>query len=93
MDLLKTRIRVQVSGYTKNKHSLYDLLLDEFRDYTFYKNEQPDLGKVSVTIDQNRIKIAQTVKERIDNLDLNPSPDEPDRDQILMESLSLIFKD
>lgn len=92
-DLSKTRIRVQVSGYTKNKRILNELLLDEFRGYSFYKNEQPDLGKVSVAIDPNRIKIAQTVKERIDNLDLNPSPDEPDRDQILMESLRLIFKD
>jgi len=92
-DRAKTRIRVQASGYTRNKSELFALLLQEFEAYPFYKNETPILDKVSVTIDENRIKIAQLVKDRIDTMELNPSPDEPDRDQILMEAFQLVFKE
>ena len=88
----KTKIRVQASGYTRNKSELLNLLLKEFDAYSFFKNESPMVDKVSVTIDENRIKIAQSVKSRIDILDLNPSPDEPDRDQILMEAFHIIFR-
>jgi DNA repair exonuclease SbcCD nuclease subunit len=92
-DRQKTRIRVQASGYTRNKSELLAVLLEEFETFPFYKNESPNIEKVSVTIDENRIKIAQSVKERIDALELNCSPDEPDRDQILMEAFQLIFKE
>jgi len=92
-EIKKTRIRVQVQGYTKNKSELNDVLTREFENYSFYKDESPDMRKVSEAMDPNRIKIAQMVKEKIDKLDLNPSPDEPDRGHIVMKSLSLIFED
>ncbi len=91
-DIAHIKIRVKVQGYTKDKGALNTLLLDEFKGFAFYKNESPDLSQVNSTIDLNRIKIAEKVKESIDLLELNPSPDEPEKDQILMESLKLIFE-
>lgn len=91
-DAARTRIRVKVRGYTQDKGTLNDLVLAEFKGFSFYKGEAPDLSEVAVTVDQNRIMIAEKVKEKIENMELNPSPDEPDRDQILMESLRLVFK-
>ena len=91
-DATKIRIRVKVKGYTQDKSALNDLLLDEFKGFSFYKGEAPDLGEVAVTVDQNRIKIAEKVKEKIENLEFNPSPDEPERDLILMKSLQLVFE-
>lgn len=92
-ELDKTKIRVQVQGYTMNKSELNRIILDEFKDFSFYKDESPDLEMVSTVQDQNRIKIAQMVKEKIDSFVINPAPDEPDKDQVLLRSLSLIFED
>lgn len=91
-DIARTKIRVKIRGYTKNKSALNAFLLDEFKGFAFYKDEALDIGQVTSTFDLNKIKIAENVKEKIENLKLNPSPDEPDRDQILMESLKLIFE-
>lgn len=91
-DTARTKIRVKVRGYTKDKSALNALLLDEFDGFSFYKDEGPDLRQVAATVDLNKIKIAENVKEKIDVLELNPSQDEPDRDQILIESLKLIFE-
>ncbi len=91
-DTVRTRIRVKVRGYTQDKSALNELLLEEFKGFSFYKDESPDLSEVAVTVDQNRIMIAEKVKEKIENLELNPSSDEPDRDLILMKSLQLVFE-
>ena len=81
----RTRIRVKVRGYTQDKGALNKVLQEEFKGFFFYKDESPDLDDVSVSVDQNRIKIAEKVKEKIESLELNSSPDEPDRDLILHE--------
>ena len=91
-DVARTRIRVKVQGYTQDKGALNKVLQDEFKDFLFYKDESPDLDDVSVSVDQNRIKIAENVKEKIKNLELDPSLDEPDRDLVIMKSLKLIFE-
>ena len=91
-DANRTKIRVKVQGYTKNKGALNEFLLYEFKGFSFYKGEAPDLSHVATTLDLNKIKIAEKAKEKIENLEINPSLDEPDRDLILMESLKLIFE-
>lgn len=91
-DIARIRIRVKVQGYSQNKGTLNKILSEEFKDYLFYKDEEPDISEVTVTVDQNRIKIAEKVKEKIENLDLNLSPDQPERDLILMKSLQLVFE-
>jgi DNA repair exonuclease SbcCD nuclease subunit len=88
----KTIIRVQVNGYTQNKSELLKILNEELSGYKKYKNEDWNLDSVSVTTEPNRIKIAEKLKEKIDNLALNQSPDEPDREQILIESYRLLFE-
>lgn len=91
-DATRTKIRVKVRGYTKDKSALNAILLNEFKGFSFYNDEAPDLSLVATTIDLNKIKIAEKVNEKIEILELNPSPDEPDRNQILMESLKLVFE-
>jgi len=91
-DVASTKIRVKVQGYTQDKGALNKVLQEEFKYFSFYKDETPDLDDVFVSVDQNRIKIAEQVKEKIENLELNPSPDEPERDLVIMKSLKLIFE-
>jgi len=91
-DIARTTIRVKIRGYTRDKTALNDLVTQEFEGFSFYKEEEPDLSGVSVVWDQSRIKIAELVKEKIKSLELNSSPDEPDRDLVLMKSLSLVFE-
>jgi exonuclease SbcD len=91
-DAAKTKIRVKVQGYSKDKSALNNLLLDEFKEFLFYMDEAPDISEVAVTVDSNRISIAEKVKEKIDSLELNPSLAEPDRGLILIKSLQLVFE-
>jgi exonuclease SbcD len=91
-DVARTRIRVKVQGYTQDKSALNNLLQEEFKEFLFYKDEATDLSEVSLTVDPNRIKIAEKVKEKIENLELDLSQDEPDRDLIIMKSLQLVFE-
>jgi DNA repair exonuclease SbcCD nuclease subunit len=91
-DFPKIKLRVNIKGYSRDKSMLGETLAEEFKQFSYYKNQPPDISEVNVTVDQNRIKIAETVKEKIDKLELIPSPDEPDKDQILMHALRLIFE-
>ena len=91
-DLSKVIIRAKVQGYTKDKATLNSNLTRLLGKFVFYKDEQPDLSKVSSTVDLNRIKIAEKVKETIDKLQLSDSTDEPEKDQVMFESLKLIFE-
>jgi DNA repair exonuclease SbcCD nuclease subunit len=91
-DLKKIILRVIVRGYSRDKNLLDKIVKREFIDYSFYKGIPPDISEVNVTVDNNLIKIAETVKAKIDSLELISSPDEPDRDEIIMHSLKLIFE-
>jgi hypothetical protein len=88
----KILLRVRVKGYSTNKSLLDETLKREFQHIAYYKGNPPDTTGVNVAIDQNLIKIAEDVKEKVDTLELTLSPDEPDRDQILMHALRLIFE-
>jgi len=91
-DVVKTKIRVKVQGYTQDKGALNKVLQEEFKDFSFYNEESHNLDDVSVSVDQNRIRIAEQVKDKIENLELSHSPDEPGRDLVIMKSLKLIFE-
>ena len=91
-ELPKTFLRVRAIGYSKDKSFLDEVLRREFARFSYYRGGSPDTCDVNVTVDNNLIKIAETVKAKIDALELISSADEPDRDLILMHALRLIFE-
>ena len=92
-DPKKTVIRVKVQGVTQDRSSLLKYLQKEFKDYQFYNDEDFDTSELNTTVDPNRIHIAESVREKIEALPEPASPDEPSREQVLMQSLRLIFDD
>jgi len=91
-DHVRVKIRVKVQGYTTDKEALSAYLTSRLKGFDFYKDEAPDLTRVAATLDLNRIKIAERVREAVDQLPIVDSPGEPDKDQIMFESLKLIFE-
>ena len=90
----KVQIQVKVSGYTLNKRELMKTINEYFKNYTFYKNNKPDILEVSVAYDDpERSEIANQVLTWIEKLDWFLDREQPDKDQILLQALHVIYGD
>ena len=90
----KVRIQVKVSGYTLNKRELMRTINECFQNYTFYKNNEADISEVSVISDDpGRAEIANQVFTWIEKLYWFSDREQPDKDQILLQALHVIYGD
>jgi len=89
----KLRIRVKVKGYTSNKRELLKTLKECFQGFTFYHNKKPDISEVFVSDDVERAEIAHRVSQVVQGLEWNQSQEEPEKDQILLQALHVIYGD
>jgi len=87
----KIQLRLKVSGYSKDKNKLSRLINQELQDITFY-DSKPDLSQVYVSDDVDREEITKQVYREIENLQWPEKEDEPDKDQILLQALRLIYE-
>ena len=87
----KVRIRIKVRGYSKDRQKLAWVIRDCLKDYQFADANQPDLSQLKVSTDLMQQTIAKLVKQKIDDLELNPKPGEADRDEILLAALNIIY--
>ncbi len=62
-----------------------------FSEYTFNSDEDPDLSEVHLSEDLERQHIAQQVRDRLADLDWPSGEDIPDRDQIMLAALHIIY--
>ncbi len=88
----KIRLRLKVSGYSKDKNKLSKLINQELKDITFY-DQKPDLSEVYVSDDLDREEITKQVYREIESLQWPEQKDEPDKDQILLQALRLIYEE
>ena len=89
----KARIQFKVRGYTSNKRALLRVIQERLASFTFYQDQGPDLSAVAVADDLNRAEIASRVSRRIRTLDWDTDCGQPDRDEILLEALHVIYGD
>jgi DNA repair protein SbcD/Mre11 len=87
------RIRLKVKGYTSDKKKLEAVLKESFSGFTFYNNQGPDLGEVSLFNELERISIVERVKERIDLLEETNGYTQAKKDLILEQALGIILKE
>lgn len=85
-------LRLKVSGYSKDKNRLAKLLKQGFKNITFY-DQRPDLSEVYVSDNIDREEITKQVYQEIENLKWPENEDEPDKTQILLQALRLIYKE
>lgn len=85
----KARIRVTLRGYATDKSKLKQVLLDSLSGYKLV--EEPELDDVLIATDQRRSQILDLVKEKITELNWPENPGEPNKDQILLEAIKLVY--
>lgn len=87
----KVRVRVRVSGYSADKKALAGVIKEEFNDYRFYQDAEPDLSEVYISDDLELATIAKQVQGEIETLEWPQSPGEPTRDEIMLDALHVIY--
>ena len=88
----QARIRVIVKGYSTNKKALFDSVKDAFERFRFYQNETPNLEDVSDAEESDRNEIARRAGMAIEALQYRSEPDDPAFNEILLESLKVIYE-
>ncbi len=87
----KVRLQVRALGYSANKRRLHETFKTAFAEFSFHRDQEPELSQVAEADDLNRAEIAQQVSAWLEKLEWNSAPDQPDKHQILLEALHLIY--
>lgn len=87
----KARLRVRVTGYSRNRSALLQVIEKELTGYRMYHDESVDISGVAVTADYQKIDIAEKTRSAVMEMVLPASPDEPDHDMVLQKALQVIF--
>jgi hypothetical protein len=90
-DQSKIRVRVKARGFSRDRNELRKRICDQFKDYQFADSDQPDISKVKLSDDQGQGKIAELVKDRIDSIKWDLKPDEPNKDDLLLSAMNIIY--
>ena len=92
-DREKVRVRVRICGYSSDRKTLLKTIKTAFQGYSFYKDEEPDISMVSIADDPERTYIADKVRANLEELDWPMGLDEPDKEQIILAVLDVIYGD
>jgi len=89
----KVRIRVEASGYVRDRSAVAAVLEEEFSDFTFHKDEGPNYDRLSVSVDIQLNAIAEKVRASIQELEFSFGGDEPTEEDALHCALELIYSE
>lgn len=87
----RVQVRVKVTGYSRDKPGVADILQRAFSEFEFYDEEGPDLSGLAHTSDLDRDHIARKVRRWVESLEWNEGHSEPTQDEILAEALKVIY--
>jgi hypothetical protein len=87
------RVRVEAAGYASDRSAILDALERGFGDFRWYKDEGIRLDRLSTSIDHQRNAIAERVKRLIHELDWDFGGDEPTKDEILIQAMTVIYRE
>ncbi|MFQ5751349.1 MAG: exonuclease SbcCD subunit D [bacterium] len=90
-EIPRVRIQLKVRGYSSNKRVLLNTIKACLQGFTFYRDGEPDLSDVADADDVNRAEIANQVSARIAELNWLSGTEQPNKDQILLEALHVIY--
>lgn len=84
-------VRVRAYGYSANKRELKAVLEDAFAGFSRYKNEGVDVDDVSEDTDYDKSRIAEEVRKHIESRIFLSGPDDPSRDEIMLQAMKAIY--
>jgi DNA repair exonuclease SbcCD nuclease subunit len=85
-------IQIRVKGYTSDKQQLNSILKNSLQNFRIYGDE-PDLSSVALADDNHRSEIAVLVAGWIEELEWQGTDINPDRQEILLSALQVIYGD
>lgn len=88
----KAIIRLRVRGYTRSREQIHAILMEKLADFSFYKNESPDLSELYPAANPELALIAQKTTRLIQDLEWTDRPDLPCKDEILFDALAAIYR-
>ena len=92
-DYEKVQLRLSATGYAKNKSGISEAMQQSFAEFSYYKNEGPDISKLSVSSDELAAKISDQTMKKIEELDWPFGGDQPPMDMVKEEALKVIYGD
>lgn len=87
----KIILRLKVEGYCANPKLVKDAILKGFKGYALYKEEEIDFSGLRHSDDLEKNTIAAVIQEAIGALELRSGDGEPEREQILLSALDVIY--
>ncbi len=90
-DLTRVRLRLEVTGYTRDKKALEKTIRSVFHSVSFFPNGEPDLSEVSVTEERNFLEIAEVLKREIETVDWPKDPYAPSKQEAFLHALRILF--
>jgi exonuclease SbcD len=92
-DKSKVRIQLKIQGYTSNRNELMEMIQKLFGEYAFYNDKEPDTSNIFVSKDIELSDIASRAFDRIEEVDWFSDGEQPEKDQVLMEALKVLYGD
>ena len=92
-DEQKVRLRIKVNGYSVDRRNLLPTIMKSIGSFKFYNDEEADLSEVLISTDSERNYIADSVKSKIENLQLTVGPEDPSKEEIILDALHFIYGD
>lgn len=92
----KVRLRLKLSGYSRDKNRLEKIIKNCLAGFTYYDASGPDLSEVFLFEDIERISIVQRVKDKIELISKEGSQNnisQEEKKHILEQAMHLILKE
>lgn len=90
-DRKKARIRIKTTGYTSDREAAMECLKEIYAEFSFVKDEEPDISSLHIAKDSRRNAIARRVLELIEEMDWKFGGNEPEKEKVIETALSVIY--
>ena len=87
----KARIRITVSGYSRDREAVRDCLAEVFDGFVFNDDSGPDLSSLKLTRDSRRDSVAKRALELIEEMAWNFGGVEPSKDKVIEKALETVY--
>ncbi len=87
----RARIRIKVTGYSTDREAIMGCLKNVFAEYSFVKDEDPDISSLFIARDNRRNIIARRVIQLIEEMDWKFGGNEPGREKVIETALSVVY--
>ncbi len=90
-DRKRARIRIKATGYSSDREAIMGCLKTVFAEFSFVKDEEPDISSLYVAKDNRRNTIARRVLQLIEEMDWEFGGSEPEKEDVIEAALSVIY--